>query len=75
MGLNGSARNATDGFKYLVDQGCIGVAGPIGRLSTPEEQAWPLLALNSPRFSYVTGQSFLVDGGMFGAVQTGQLIE
>jgi NAD(P)-dependent dehydrogenase (short-subunit alcohol dehydrogenase family) len=49
--------------------------GPIGRLSTPEEQAWPLLALNSPRFSYVTGQSFLVDGGMFGAVQTGQSIE
>jgi NAD(P)-dependent dehydrogenase (short-subunit alcohol dehydrogenase family) len=30
--------------------------GPIGRLSTPEEQAWPLLMLNSPRFSYVTGQ-------------------
>jgi len=24
---NGSARNATDGFKYLVDEGCIGVAG------------------------------------------------
>jgi branched-chain amino acid transport system substrate-binding protein len=24
---NGSARNATDGFKSLVDQGCIGVAG------------------------------------------------
>ncbi len=24
---NGSARNATDGFRYLVDQGCIGVAG------------------------------------------------
>jgi branched-chain amino acid transport system substrate-binding protein len=24
---NGSARNATEGFKYLVDQGCIGVAG------------------------------------------------
>ena len=23
----GSARNAADGFKYLVDQGCIGVAG------------------------------------------------
>ncbi|MBL7493079.1 ABC transporter substrate-binding protein [Frankia sp. AgB1.9] len=23
----GSARNATDGFRYLVDQGCIGVAG------------------------------------------------
>jgi NAD(P)-dependent dehydrogenase (short-subunit alcohol dehydrogenase family) len=49
--------------------------GPIGRLSTPEEQAWPLLALNSPRFSYVTGQSLLIDGGMIGAVQTGQPIE
>src|SRR5665213_1594982 len=24
---NGSARNAAEGFKYLVDQGCIGVAG------------------------------------------------
>jgi branched-chain amino acid transport system substrate-binding protein len=24
---NGSARNATEGFRYLVDQGCIGVAG------------------------------------------------
>src|SRR5215813_7406132 len=23
----GSAKNATDGFKYLVDEGCIGVAG------------------------------------------------
>ena len=24
---NGSAKNATDGFRYLVDEGCIGVAG------------------------------------------------
>ena len=24
---NGSAKNATDGFKYLVDEGCIAVAG------------------------------------------------
>src|SRR6202012_675733 len=23
----GSARNTSDGFKYLVDQGCIGIAG------------------------------------------------
>jgi NAD(P)-dependent dehydrogenase (short-subunit alcohol dehydrogenase family) len=49
--------------------------GPIGRMSTPEEQAWPLLALNSPRFSYVNGQSFIIDGGMFGASDTGQSIE
>ena len=24
---NGTAKNATDGFKYLVDEGCIGIAG------------------------------------------------
>ena len=24
---NGSAKNATDGFRYLVDEGCIAVAG------------------------------------------------
>src|SRR6476659_6386430 len=24
---NGSAKNATDGFRYLVDEGCLGVAG------------------------------------------------
>ncbi len=47
-------------------------SGPIGRLSTPEEQAWPLVVLNSPRFSYMTGQSILIDGGLIGAVQTGQ---
>jgi NAD(P)-dependent dehydrogenase (short-subunit alcohol dehydrogenase family) len=46
--------------------------GPIGRLSTPEEQAWPLLMLNSPRLSYVTGQSLLIDGGLIGAIDTGQ---
>ena len=50
-------------------------SGPIGRMSTPEEQAWPLVALNSPRFSYVTGQSFLIDGGLVGAAHTGQPID
>jgi hypothetical protein len=28
--------------------GCEGIHGPIGRSSTPEEQAWPLVVLNSP---------------------------
>jgi len=46
--------------------------GPIGRQSTPEEQAWPLVALNSPRLGYLTGQSLLVDGGLFAAINTGQ---
>jgi NAD(P)-dependent dehydrogenase (short-subunit alcohol dehydrogenase family) len=47
--------------------------GPIHRYSTPEEQAWPLVFLNSPRLSYVTGEAFNVDGGFFGALQTGQI--
>lgn len=46
--------------------------GAVGRYSTPEEQAWPLLFLNSPRASYVLGEAFFADGGFFGAIQTGQ---
>lgn len=47
--------------------------GPLARYSRPEEQAWPLVFLNSPRSSYVTGEALYVDGGFFGALQTGQV--
>jgi NAD(P)-dependent dehydrogenase (short-subunit alcohol dehydrogenase family) len=47
--------------------------GPIRRRSTPQEQAWPLVFLNSPRSSYVNGEALVTDGGFFGAVQSGQL--
>jgi NAD(P)-dependent dehydrogenase (short-subunit alcohol dehydrogenase family) len=47
--------------------------GPIRRHSTAEEQAWPLIFLNSPRSSYVNGEALVTDGGFFGAVQSGQL--
>jgi NAD(P)-dependent dehydrogenase (short-subunit alcohol dehydrogenase family) len=47
--------------------------GPVGRYSTPEEQAWPLVFLNSPRSSYITGETLYTDGGFFGALQTGQV--
>jgi NAD(P)-dependent dehydrogenase (short-subunit alcohol dehydrogenase family) len=47
--------------------------GPLERYSTPEEQAWPLIFLNSPRLSYVTGEALYVDGGFYGALQTGQI--
>jgi NAD(P)-dependent dehydrogenase (short-subunit alcohol dehydrogenase family) len=46
---------------------------PIGRNSRPEEQAWPLIFLGSPRASYVTGISIFADGGFTGALFTGQL--
>ena len=39
------------------------VSQPIGRRSNPEEQAWVLLMLNSPRASYVNGVDLPVDGG------------
>lgn len=46
--------------------------GPIGRYSEPVEQAWPMVCLNSPRFSYVTGEALWTDGGYLGAVTTGR---
>jgi NAD(P)-dependent dehydrogenase (short-subunit alcohol dehydrogenase family) len=47
--------------------------GPSGRRSTPEEQAWPLLFLNSPRSSFVAGEAFHVDAAFQAAQFTGQL--
>jgi NAD(P)-dependent dehydrogenase (short-subunit alcohol dehydrogenase family) len=46
---------------------------PIGRESTPEEQAWPLLFLNSATASYVNGVNLVVDGGNAGARAAGIL--
>lgn len=45
------------------------VAQPIGRRSSPGEQAWPILLLGSPLMSYVNGVDLSVDGG-FRASQT-----
>ncbi|PXA82848.1 3-alpha-hydroxysteroid dehydrogenase [Nostoc sp. 3335mG] len=39
------------------------VTVPIGRRSPPEEQAWPLLFLNSDAASYINGVDLPVDGG------------
>jgi NAD(P)-dependent dehydrogenase (short-subunit alcohol dehydrogenase family) len=54
--------------KEVVDQ----AIGPIGRYSTPEEQAWPLVLLGSPRMSYVGGEVLWTDGGFNGALTTGR---
>ena len=47
--------------------------GPSGRRSTAEEQAWPLLFLNSPRSSYIAGEALHTDAGFQAAQTTGQL--
>jgi NAD(P)-dependent dehydrogenase (short-subunit alcohol dehydrogenase family) len=46
---------------------------PLGRHATAEEQAWPLVFLNSPRASYLTGHQLDVDGGFKGGLFTGQI--
>lgn len=54
--------------KETVDQ----AIGPVGRYSTAEEQAWPLVCLGSPRFSYVGGEVLWTDGGWNGAMTMGR---
>jgi NAD(P)-dependent dehydrogenase (short-subunit alcohol dehydrogenase family) len=48
-------------------------AQPINRRATPEEQAGPLVFLNSDAASYVNGHVMAVDGGFMGAQATGQI--
>ena len=55
--------------KELIDA----FVGPSGRRSTAEEQAWPMLFLNSPRSSYVAAEALHVDGGFLAAMVTNQL--
>ena len=46
---------------------------PINRRSRPEEQAFPLVFLNSDAASYINGAVLPVDGGFVGAVATGEI--
>ncbi|HUI48272.1 MAG TPA: coniferyl-alcohol dehydrogenase [Acidimicrobiia bacterium] len=56
------------GKKYMDD-----FPVPLGRHAVAEEQAWPLVFLNSPRSSFVTGMQFDCDGGFKGGLFTGQI--
>lgn len=55
--------------KELIDA----FVGPSGRRSTAEEQAWPLLFLNSRRSSYIAGEALHTDAGFLAATTTNQL--
>jgi NAD(P)-dependent dehydrogenase (short-subunit alcohol dehydrogenase family) len=46
---------------------------PVGRRSTSEEQAYPLVFLNSDAAGYISGHNLVVDGGFSGSVETGRL--
>ncbi len=43
---------------------------PVGQNSTPEEQAWAIVMLNSPRSSYVAATNVYTDGGFSGGILT-----
>ena len=46
---------------------------PLGRHAVAAEQAWPMVFLNSPRASFVTGAHLDSDGGFTGALLTGRI--
>jgi NAD(P)-dependent dehydrogenase (short-subunit alcohol dehydrogenase family) len=46
---------------------------PLGRHAVAAEQAWPMVFLNSPRASFVTGHQFDCDGGFKAGLFTGQI--
>jgi NAD(P)-dependent dehydrogenase (short-subunit alcohol dehydrogenase family) len=48
-------------------------AQPIGRRATPEEQAAPLIFLNSTVASYLNGVALPVDGGLIGGFSSGAI--
>jgi NAD(P)-dependent dehydrogenase (short-subunit alcohol dehydrogenase family) len=60
--------HATSG-KEIVDA----AAEPLGRYTTPAEQAGPLVLLNSDAAGVVTGVVLPVDGGFMGGLTTGQV--
>ncbi len=46
---------------------------PVGRNSTPEEQGWPMVFLNSDAASYISGENLYTDGGTAGGLMTGSV--
>ena len=46
----------------------------LGRRSTPAEQGWPMIFLNSDAASYISGENVNTDGGTVAAMTTGRLV-
>jgi NAD(P)-dependent dehydrogenase (short-subunit alcohol dehydrogenase family) len=46
---------------------------PVGYQASPEEQAYPMIFLNSRAASFITGENINTDGGTMGAIMTGNI--
>ncbi|WP_189542574.1 coniferyl-alcohol dehydrogenase [Novosphingobium arvoryzae] len=63
-----------DDFRKVAGDAVLGAfAKAKGRFSTPEEQALPLILLNSDAASFVSGVCLAVDAGLSGGLATGAL--
>ena len=61
-------------FEKVAGKGVIDVFTiPSGRRSTPAEQAYPVLFLNSDAATYINGHCLPIDGGFMGGVCTGEI--
>jgi NAD(P)-dependent dehydrogenase (short-subunit alcohol dehydrogenase family) len=62
-----------ESFEKLMKDRLEKAAQPIGRFSTPEEQAYPLVFLNSEAARFVNGVNLAVDGGYTGGYLAGTI--
>lgn len=77
INCTGPAMTATpmlqDSAKLLGQEYLDRFPRPLGRDASPEEQAWPLIFLNSRAAAYVTGQLLWVDGGLVNGLALGTI--
>lgn len=67
VGADVGGKTVDLGMSDIVRQGAT-MMTPLGRGATPEEAAGGVFFLCSPYSNFVTGQTLLVSGGMFGGM-------
>ena len=63
-----------EGVRAMGMEGMIdAMAQGLGRRSTPAEQGWPMIFLNSDAASYISGENLNTDGGTVSGLTTGTI--